>query len=46
MTEVNIVIGNIVDQEVGALVNAANSSLLGGAGVDFQQSVLAHMDTP
>ena len=34
MTEINVVIGNIVDQEVGALVNAANSSLLGGSGVD------------
>lgn len=29
-----IVQGNIVEREVGALVNAANRTLLGGGGVD------------
>ncbi len=29
-----LVIGNITDQETDVIVNAANSSLLGGAGVD------------
>src|ERR1041385_9054479 len=31
---VSVVQGNIVEQEVDAIVNAANSTLLGGGGVD------------
>ena len=32
--EVTIVKGDIVEQEVDAVVNAANSGLMGGGGVD------------
>ncbi|MDO4549982.1 MAG: macro domain-containing protein [Planctomycetia bacterium] len=33
-TQIELIIGNIVHQEVDAIINAANSSLAGGGGVD------------
>jgi O-acetyl-ADP-ribose deacetylase (regulator of RNase III) len=34
MKKIQLIHGNIVDQEVDAIVNAANTKLKGGGGVD------------
>ena len=36
MTEIRVVRGSLLDQDVEAIVNAANTSMRGGSGLDGQ----------